>query len=75
MEDKDRRSSDTIYDGVGQGSLHSRVSLNADLAVAELVIAAICSPEVINTIAAGQFCFEKNFELKHFIISSNKNLN
>jgi hypothetical protein len=45
MEDKDRRSSDTIYDGVGQGSLHSRVSLNADLAVAELVIAAMLACE------------------------------
>ena len=44
MEDKDGKSSDTIYDGKDQGPLYSQESLDADLAAAELVIAAIRSP-------------------------------
>ena len=46
MEDKGK-SSDTIYDGVDQGPLYSRAALDADLAAADLVIAAIRSPQVI----------------------------
>jgi hypothetical protein len=49
MEDKDGKSSDTIYDGKDQGPLYSQESLDADLAAAELVIAAIRSPEVITS--------------------------
>jgi hypothetical protein len=48
MEGKDGQPpSDTYYDGVEAGLLYSRASLNADLAAAELVIAAIHSPEVV----------------------------
>jgi hypothetical protein len=43
------KSSDTIYNGVDQGPLYSRESLDADLAAAELVIAAIRSPDVITS--------------------------
>ena len=38
---------DTYYDGKEAGPLYSRASLDADLAAAELVIAAIHSPEVV----------------------------
>ena len=52
MEDKDGKSSDTIYDGVDQGPLYSRAALAADRAAADLVIAAISSPEVVEIVAS-----------------------
>jgi hypothetical protein len=63
MEDKYGNQSDTIYDGVDQGPLYSRAALDADIAAADLVIAAIRSPEVITS---GQDTeFELNDALKH----------
>ncbi len=63
MEDKDGKSSDTIYDGVDQGPLYSRATLAADLAAADLVIAAIRSPEVITSPLDTEL--ELNDALKH----------
>jgi hypothetical protein len=40
---------DTIYDGVDCGPLYSRASLDADIAAADLVLAAIRSPQVIES--------------------------
>ena len=47
MEGKNGQPSDTYYDGVEAGPLYSHASLGADLDAAELVIAAIRSPEVV----------------------------
>jgi hypothetical protein len=63
MEDKDGKSSDTIYDGVDQGPLYSRAALDTDLAAADLVIAAIRSPEVITSPLDTEL--ELNDALKH----------
>jgi hypothetical protein len=63
MEDKDGKSSDTIYDGVDQGPLYSRAALDTDLAAADLVIAAIRSPEVIMSPLDTEL--ELNDALKH----------
>ena len=38
---------DTIYDGVEAGPFYSRESLDVDIAAADLIVAAIRSPEVI----------------------------
>lgn len=40
---------DTIYDGLDAGPLYSRLSLDADLAAADLVVHAIRCPQVITT--------------------------
>jgi hypothetical protein len=69
MEGEDGQPSDTYYDGVEGGPLYSRASLDADLDAADLVIAAIRSPEVVEIVASADTVrgdeAELNDALKH----------
>jgi hypothetical protein len=52
MEGPNGHAADTYYDGKEAGPLYSRESLDDDIAAADLVIAAIRSPEVVKVVAS-----------------------